>query len=572
MAQLASKEQVIHHDSLVAIPLGGQSELGQVLWIFMYGGRMILVDAGAAYPAKYLPGVDLLLPNTNFLEANQEKIEALLLTNGHEEHSGAVEYLLKHLKIPKILAPKFVSHLLTQSVVGNSDDSITDFIDTVELGKSYEIGPFDVQWLGVNNAIADACALKIETPQGSVIYTSSFKLDQSPKDSGRFDIHSFAKAGDKGVTLLISDSAGVEYRGYTPSEFSISKSLSEHVESAKGRVFIVFPGTNTHRLQIFFDIAKSTGRKVALIGESLLKTALSAAVTGNLNYSREIEASPSQLKNLKDEELMVILSGIEDDPLNVLHSLAFHEIDEVSLQAGDTVIYSGPILPGKMRFMANILDQLMSLGVSVVHGYKQGLHVSKHASSEELKLMLTLTKPKYFVPAIGEGRHIMHHSRLAKEWGMPGGSVFPTKNGEILEIKNGIAKLNGSVEAQAVLYNRLQGEQVTTFSVKERKSLSHEGIVSVSVLIDENKNLIDVPGIISGASGFLLTSDWQDAKKDIEVLIAHIVSEFKNRENFASIAEMRSTLRDSIAKLIRSKLQAKPTVNVSVHEVTTSPH
>lgn len=567
MTQIASYAPNIKHDSLTIIPLGGQSELGQLLWIYMYGGQIILVDAGAAYPSTYLPGVDLLLPNTNFLEANQEKIQALLLTNGHEEHSGAVPYLLNHLKIPKILAPKFVSQLLSQSVLGVSDNPVAEFIDTIEFGKTYEVGAFEVEWLRVNNAIADASALKINTPQANVIYTSSFKIDQSPVDSNHFDYHDFATSADDNVTLLISDSTGVEYPGYTPSEASIKDSLETLVEASEGRVFIVFPGTNTHRLQLFFDIAGKTNRKVSLIGDSLLKTALSACVTGNLQYDRKIEANQERLASLPDSEAMVILSGIEDDPLNVLNRLAFGEINEVKLKEGDTLIYSGPILPGKLRFMAGILDQLLSIGVSAVHGYKQGLHVSKHASVEELKFMLTCTMPKYFLPAIGEGRHVMHHAKLAEEWGLDKENIFPLMNGEVLEIKNGMASVIGSVEAEAVLFNRMQGERVTTFSVKERKSLSHEGVVSVAVLLDRGMNLKEVPTIIVGASGFSRTESWTKTKQSIEATIAHIVTESQNAEKESSINQIRNSIREAVVKMIRGNLQAKPQVQVSVHQV-----
>lgn len=575
MSSIVNGSQTIQHDSLAIIPLGGQGELGQLLWVVSHSGVILLVDAGAAYPSRYLPGVDLLLPNTNFLEANQEKIAALLLTNGHEEHSGAVPYLLRHLDIPRILAPRFVSQLLTQSVVGTGDSEAVDLtacLDTIEFGNDYEIGPFNVEWLPVNNAIADASGLKIESPNGTIIYTSSFKLDQTPVDGHQLDIHRFARAGEKGVTLLISDSAGVEYEGYTASESSLERNLESPIANAPGRVFVVFPGTNTHRLQLFFDIASRTGRKVVLIGDSLLKTALSAVVTGNLKYDRDIETSLENIDSLKDEEVMIILSGIEDDPLNVLNDLAFSKREEVELKSGDSVVYSGPIMPGKLRFMAGILDQLLSKGVRISHGYKRGLHVSKHASREELKLMLSLTRPRYFLPAIGEGRHIMHHAALAIEWGMPSANVFPVNNGDILEINHGIARVTGSIEASAVLFNRLQGEKVTTFSVKERKSLSHEGVVTVSFMLGENRSMVGEPGITSGASGFLLSQEWADCRKEIEEAVKALVEHYRVEKREASLGEIKNAVREATVRIIRHNLQSKPTIHVVAYEVTTSRH
>ena len=572
MAHIATGSADIQYDSLAVIPLGGQSEFGQLLWVLCYGGEMIIIDAGAAYPAEDLPGVDLLLPNTNFLAANQERIVALLLTNGHEEHCGAVRYLLRHIDVKKIMAPRFVSQLLTQQVVGSdggqAEPSLGDVLDTVEVRKPYQIGPFEVEWMRVNNAIAESCALKVNTPEGAVIYTSSFKVDQTPVDNEQFDFGAFASAGDKGVALLISDSAGVENEGYTPSESSLASSLEGHITDAQGRVVVVFPGTNTHRLQILFDLARDNDRKVVLIGESLLKTALAAAVTGNLTYDRKIEASIEDVDGLPDENLLIVASGIEDDPLNVLDELAYGRNSDLKLREGDTVIYSANVMPGKLRHMAMILDQLLSLKVKAIHG-RHGVHVSKHASREELKLMLSMTKPKYFVPSIGEGRHIMHHAQLAVDWGLDRRSVFSLGNGDILEIGGGSAGIIGTVESQSVLYNREQGERVTTFSVHERRALSLEGVATVSVTTDKTGRLVSAPSIICGASGFVRSPDWSGFRQELLDVIAGTVERFVSTdgESPLEVGAMRAAIREVTVKSFRSKLHAKPTVQVFVHQV-----
>lgn len=572
MAHIATGSANIMYDSLGIIPLGGQSEFGQMLWVFTYGGEIILVDAGAAYPSEDLPGVDLLLPNTNFLEANQERIVALLLTNGHEEHSGAVNYLLRHVSVPRIMAPRFVSQLLSQSLLGNDGASpgakVHRVLDTVELRVPYQIGPFEVEWMRVNNAIADACALRINTPEGTVIYTSSFKLDQTPVDKQFMDIHEFANSGDKGVSLLISDSAGVENEGYTPSEASLKSVFAKHLEEATGRVVVVFPGTNTHRLQILFDIAAMTNRKVVLLGESLLRTALVAAVSGNLVYDRRIESTIEELPRLKPEQCLIIASGIEDDPLNILSELAYGNNPEFSFTEGDTVIYSASIVPGKLRHMAMILDQLLSLGVKAVRD-AGGVHVSKHASREELKLMLSLTKPKYFIPSIGEGRHIMHHAQLAIDWGLEPDDVFPINNGDILEIRNGIAAVTGSVESQAVLFNREQGERVTTFSVHERRALSLEGVLSISLVVNDRQEILAGPSIITGAAGFMRTAEWQETHQALRQAIIEAIERYAphDDEEDITIGTLRAAVREVAIKMLRSKMQAKPTIQVVVHKV-----
>jgi ribonuclease J len=566
MAGIITGGADIQYDKLSVFPLGGQGEIGQVLWVVSYGGELLLVDAGASYPGEDLPGVDLLLPNTNFLEANQERILALLLTNGHEEHSGAVGYLLNHLKIPRILAPRFVSTLVSQKLMDRGSDTT---IDTIEMRHPYQIGPFEVEWMQVNDAIADACALKIETPEGRIVYTSSFKLDQTPVDSKLPDVARLAQIGDQGVLLLLSDSAGVETRGYTPSEKSVTTNLSKHISSASGRVVVVIPGTNTHRLQILFDLASRLDRKVVLVGETLIKAALVAVITGNLVYDRKIEASLEDINELPDDRVLIVATGQEGDPMDMMHELVDGAHREVTLKTGDTVIYSADIYPGRSRQMANILDQFLSLGVKYIVGSRDGVHVSKHASREELKLMLSICNPRFFVPAIGEGRHIRKHAHLAIEWGIPPECAFPLQNGEILEIGGGVASIIGTIESQAVMYNRDQGERVTTFSVKERKNLSLDGVLTIGLAVDDKLNLLSGPVLEANASGFLQSSEWLAVREE---LLEAVVETLKSQRgtNGHDLNAVRTSIREMAGKMIRAKLQAKPLIQVVLHEVITS--
>lgn len=574
MAPILTGSEELKYDSLAVIPLGGQSEHGQVLWALIYAGEILLVDAGAAYPTLDLPGVDLLLPNTNFLEINEERILALVLTNAHEEHCGGVSYLLHHVKIPRIMGPRFVSAFLAQCAIGGMPDKGYECpqVDTIQLRHSYQIGPFEVEWIQVNGAIADACALRIGTPEGTIVYTSSFKLDQTPVDNRVFDIARLAQTGDAGVLLLISDSAGVEVPGYSPSERAVEQPLQHHIASAPGRVIVVLPGTNTHRLQILFDIAKGHGRKVVVVGETLIRTTLSAAITGNLIYDRSIETSLDSLSELADNEILVVATGLEGDPMDVLVELAYGRNEDLTVKEGDKVIYSAEIFPGRLRLMAMILDQFLSLGVTTVHGPRANVHVSKHASREELKMMLSIINPKFFIPALGEGRHIMHHAQMAIDWGLPPDAVLPLKNGQILQIDNGIAQIIGAIEAQAVLFNRDQGDRVTTFSVNERRNLSTEGIVSIGLVVDSKGSIVSGPVIDVGASGFMLSPEWQTCRVElIDVILetAKRVARPTGRDGTGyELAALRAAVREISAKTIRAKLQSKPAVQVIVHELT----
>lgn len=565
MAVVIDAVTELKYDRLSLVPLGGQSEIGRVLWALSYAGEILLIDAGANYPPTDLPGVDLLLPNLNFLSANRERIIGLLLTNGHEEHSGAVGYVLDHLKVPRIFATRFVSALLSQSKSYDTE------IDTIEPRQEYEIGPFTVEWIPVNDAIADACALKINTPEGVVMYTSSFKLDQTPVDNRLMDIGRLAQTGDNGVTLLISDSAGVENRGYTPSEKAVSTALEKHIHSAKGRVIVVMNGTNTHRLQILFDIAKKTERKVVLYGEMLVHTAVAAVITGNLIYDRSIEASLADLSKLDDSDVLVVATGEDGDALGLLQDFAFRRREDFSIEMGDLIIFSADIYPGQSRRLATIQDQLLALGINAVIGSKGGVHVSNHASQEELKLMISITKPKYFVPAIGEGRHIKHHAQLAIDCGIPADNVFAFRNGTVIEIWNGSAGIVGNVEADAVFFNRDQAESVTRYSVNERRSLSNEGVLSVACIVDSDWKLLQPPTMEGAALGFANSRDWITIREELVAFIQEAILKHKATED-ADLITLRTAVRDIVSKTIRSRLQSKPTIHVVVHEVNSVPH
>jgi ribonuclease J len=577
IASIARGDGELLYDSLSVIPLGGQSELGRMLWVLAFQGQILLLDSGASYPSQDLPGVDLLLPSTNFLEINREKVQALLLTNGHEEHLGALPYLLRHLDMPRILAPRFVSAFLTQSdeITHELHGQRAAAIETIENGRVYEIGPFNVEWIRVNDAIADACALRVGTPEGNVVYTSSFKFDQTPVDKRLIDVGRLAQIGEEGVSLLISASAGVESEGYTASERSVGIALENEIKKAGGRVFVVMPGTNTHRLQILFNIARSVNRKVLLMGEVLIRSAVAAAITGNLEYDRQTEAQLSDLATLQDNKILVVATGVEGDPMNMIAELSAGTHKEVKTRPGDVVIFSADVVPGRLRQMANILDLFLAQGVRTVYGDKQRVHVPKHASREELKLMLSLINPSYFVPTFGEGRHIMHHAQLARDWGLPPESIFALQNGDILSIHHGLASVTGAVESQAVFVNRDQGERVTTFSVNERRVLSMEGVVTVSLLVNEEGEILSGPAIDAGASGFLSSAEWKETKNELRdnLFLAHKKFQQSRTTDDGTIfdpSQLRSNLRETALKTLRARLKAKPTVQVIVQQIATT--
>ncbi len=570
------QEELIKHidgPNLAVIPLGGQSELGQVLWIISYQGKMIVIDAGAAYPNRELPGVDLQLPNTSFLEANQEKIEALLLTSGNEEYIGAVPYLLKHIAIPKIMAPGFISCLLEQTKSKLPADHPLHLIEieNIETKRIYALGPFELEWIRVNDAVAQACALRIATREHEMIYMTTYKLDQTPIDHQLTDIARFAQLGEEGVTLLIGSSAGVERSGYSESELVLYERLYARVKEASGRVMVLMSGTNTYRLQSLIDIAKQCDRKILLLGDPLVHCAVASAMTGNLAYQQDLEISLDNFSKMADNRLLVVATGKEGNPMPALTELANGTHKVLNAKAGDTIIYSSEIPPGRLRQMAMLLDQFLLLGIKIYWGEEQGMHVPRSASQEELKLALSLIKPKYFIPAFGEGRQIMHHAKLAHEWGMPQSDVFPLQNGQIFSIVNGSAVLKGRSEYQAVLVNREHGERITTFTVNERRAMSLEGLITISLIIDSNLALVSGPQFGCSAASFRYSIQWKEAcdemTRNITEALDKLINDRQNQREKMDEVAIRALVRDSAFKTLRAHLQTKPVLQIVIQQL-----
>ncbi|MBS1996733.1 MAG: ribonuclease J [Cyanobacteria bacterium SZAS LIN-2] len=563
-------------NALYACPLGGQAEIGLTLWLFIHHGQILIVDAGASYPANELPGVDLFLPNSNFLEANEDKIVALILTNGHEEHCGAVSYLLNHVKVPRVMAPRFVATLIKDNVYDlyGLDLKTLPAIEEIETRRDYTVGAFNLEWIDSNNAIADACALKIATTAGTVIYTSSFKYDQTPVDGKLLDVGRLAAIGDAGVDLLISDSVNIEAGGYTPSEKSVAHKFDELARECRGRLIVVAPATNTHRLRLLFEAAQTGGRRVILMGDTLHKIAVAAAMTGHLTLDPKLTAALEEMPKMADRQVMVIASSIEADPISVLEQLAYGEHPSLTLKGGDTVVFSSDVMPGQARHMGYILDQLLERNVKAVWGARQGVHVSKHAAKEELKLILSTVKPSYFIPAIGEGRHITQHGDMALDVGLDQTQIYTLANGDVFEL-DGFATVRGVIESQPVLFNREQGERVTTASVNERRALSLEGVVTIGLSITAGGEIASGPTLECGASGFLRSSEWLALEAELDGIIREAVrskNDLARAEGKKSnmellgitdgLASMRSAIRESVVKTLRSRLSAKPTVQV----------
>ena len=557
---------------LAVIPLGGQSELGQVLWVISHKGRMILLDAGASYPNRELPGVHLLLPNTNFLQENQNNIEALLLTNGSEEYMGAVSYLLKHVAIPKIMGPKFIVCLLNQIKINLPVDHPLQNveIESVQIRQSYKLGPFTIEWIRVNDFIAQASALYLTTPENQIMYMPSYKLDQTPVNDQLTDIARLAELGEKGISLLIASSAGIERTGYSESELTLFERICSLAKEAKGRVIVLIDGSNTHRLQVLINIAKRCKRKILLLGEQLLHSAVASTMTGDLHYDPELEVSISGFSQLSDDSLLIIATGKEGNPMSVLSQIASAKHEIFNAKQGDTIIYSSEVPPGRLRQMAMFLDQFLLRGVKIYWGEEQGMHVPRSASQEELKLAISLIKPKYFIPAFGEGRHIIHHAKLANECGMSESNIFPLQNGQIFNISKEAGFIEGKIESQAVLVNRDQDERITTFTVNERRAMSLEGLITISIVIDKNYNLIGTPQFGCSAASFRYSIQWKEACSEMTKNITEAYKEKLEKQFLQDKTDkvsIRALIRDTAFKTLRSYLQTKPVLQIIVQQL-----
>ena len=532
---------------LKVISLGGLQEIGKNITVFEYDNDIIIVDCGLAFPEDDMLGIDLVIPDISYLIKNMDKIRGIVLTHGHEDHIGALPYVLKQLNVP-VFGTLLTLGLLENKLKEHGLNKLVT-LHTVVPGEKVKLGRFQVEFIHTNHSIADAVALAITTPVGVVVHTGDFKIDYTPIDGDVMDLHRFAELGKEGVLLLLSDSTNAERKGFTMSESSVGGVFDDiFSDTPDNRIMVATFSSNIHRIQQIVNSAYKFGRKVAIIGRSMVNAVRTSIELEYLNMPDNTLIDISEIKNYTDDKLVIITTGSQGETMSALSRIASNEHKQVSIRPGDKIIISASSIPGNEKNISNVINELTRKGADVVYEGIADIHVSGHARQEELKLMLSLIKPKYFMPVHGEYVHLLSHRDIAVSLGIPKENIFVMNIGDVLELSKKDAKINGTVPAGQVLVDGLGVGDVGNIVLRDRKNLSENGLMVVVVTIDSaSGTILAGPDIIS--RGFVYVRESEDLMEEARAVIndALIKCEMKHISGWSNI---KNIIRDTKSYLI----------------------
>jgi ribonuclease J len=547
---------------LSIIPLGGVEEIGLNMTVMEYGDDMVIIDSGLMFPEEDMPGIDFVIPDFTYVLENREKIRGVFLTHGHEDHTGALPFLLKELEVPVYGTP------LTIGLVRNKLREHR--LEHIELNAVLPrgvvtLGAFEIEFLRVTHSIVDGVGFGIKTPAGLVVHTGDFKLDPTPVDGQLMDFHKFSEYGERGTVLLMSDSTNAEKGGFTFSEKEVRRAFEDVFSETKGRIIIATFASNIHRIQQVIDVAAMFGRKVIISGKSLIANAQIALDLGYLRIPPDTWVKLEDLKRLNDNEVVLITTGSQGEPMSVLSRIATDEHKTIKVKEGDVVILSAKMIPGNEQAIGRIINHLFRRGADVIYEKVSEIHVSGHASKEELKLMLNLVRPKHFVPVHGEFRHKVYHARLAEKTGIPKENIFLLDNGDVLEISGGSASRGGKVAAGRVYVDGKGVGDVEDMVLRDRRRLAHDGIVLILIGIEKlTGNIVSGPDIMS--RGFVFEDASQDVINDVKELVYMSMKELDS-EVIADKTLIQAKIRSVLKKYLRNTMDRKPMIMPIIFEV-----
>jgi len=507
---------------LKIIPLGGLGEIGLNMMVFEYGDTIFVVDCGLMFPEDYMLGVDFVIPNMDYLRRNQSKLAGVVLTHGHEDHIGALPYLVKEIKVPLFGTPFTLG--LVRHKLEELDLIPFSSLHEVSLEEKLRFGPFNIEFIRVGHSVVDGVGLVIRTPCGTLVHTGDYKVGYGTGGGMGTDLNKFAGCGEKGVLALLSDSTNVEKDGYTISDKEIGDTLDRIIAGSPGRIIVALFASNIARIQLIVDIARSRGKKIVISGRSIEVSVNIAKTLGHLTIPEGMAIDVEQVSDFPDDEIIMITTGSQGEPMSALARMASGIHKQIKIKAGDTVILSSKFIPGNEKAIGKIINDLYRNGADVIYEKISDIHVSGHAFREELKLMINLTKPEYFIPVHGEYRHLVLHSRLAKEVGVDEKKILLAENGQIIEFDKDGGRLNGSVTTGRVLIDGKGVGDVGRSVLKERRLLSEEGMVAVTMAFDEETGIIMYgPEIVS--RGFVFETETGHLLEDAQCVILEIVDE-----------------------------------------------
>ncbi len=481
--------------ALRVIPLGGLHEIGKNTCVFEYGDELMLVDAGLAFPSDGMHGVNVVMPDTTFLKENQRRIKGMIVTHGHEDHIGGISHHLKHFNIPIIYGPRLAMSMLRGKMeeAGVSDRTTIQTVnprDVVKVGQH-----FSVEFIRNTHSICDSFSLAVTTPVGTIIFTGDFKFDHMPVDGEQFDIERMVHYGEKGVLCMFSDSTNAEVPGFCPSEKTIYPSLEKHIAEAKERVILTTFASSVHRVTMILELAMKHGRKVGLLGRSMINVIAKARDIGYMKCPDDLFVPIKQIRDLPDRETLLLMTGSQGEPLAALSRISRGEHQHVRLKTTDTVIFSASPIPGNTISVVNTIDRLMKLGAKVVYGKGENIHVSGHGFQEDQKLMLALAKPKFFVPVHGEHRMLVSHGKSAQTMGVPKDNILIIENGDVVELTPNSIQKGDPVKAGVELLDNSRNGIVDARVLKERQQLAGDGVVTVLAPISTDGKMVAPPRV-----------------------------------------------------------------------------
>jgi ribonuclease J len=554
-----------NNDRLLVFALGGVGEIGKNMYVVQYANDIIVIDSGLKFPEEDMLGIDIVIPDISYLIDNKDKVRGILLTHGHEDHIGGLPYVLKQLNVPiygtKLTLGLVEGKLKEAGLLGDTKRIL------INADSELQMGVLKATFFRTNHSIPDSVGICVETPEGNVVHTGDFKFDQTPVNEQYADLYRMAELGKRGVLMLLSDSTNAERPGYTGSERSVGTELEEVFRKAKQRVVVATFASNVHRLQQVFDAAEVTGRKVTVIGRSMVNVVSIAQDLGYLRIPDGMMIEPEDVNKMAADRVVILSTGSQGEPMSALTRMARNTHRKVDILPGDTVVISATPIPGNEKYVGRIVDELFRLGANVIYGpgSVSGVHVSGHGSQEELKLMLNLIKPKYFMPIHGEYRMLRLHGQLAEMVGIEKENIYICDIGETVEVVNGVARKAGKVSCGNILIDGLGVGDVGNIVLRDRKLLSQDGILVVVVTLSkQDGKIMSGPDIIS--RGFVYVRESEGLLEEANKIVSNTLSKLMS-ENVNEWASLKTHVKDALGRFLYEQTRRRPMILPIIMEV-----
>ena len=552
-------------DKLLIFALGGVGEIGKNMYCIQYGDDIVVVDAGVKFPEEDMLGIDVVIPDITYLVENRDKVRGILITHGHEDHIGGLPYVLKQVNVPvygtRLTLGLIEIKLKEAGLLGDTKRVLINADTEVKLGS------IKASFFRTNHSIPDSLGIVLDTPEGVVVVTGDFKFDHTPVGGQFADLQRMAEIGRRGVLCLLSDSTNAERPGFTPSESNIGKEFEEIFRRAKQRVVVATFASNVHRIQQVINAAMETRRKVTVIGRSMVNIVNVASELGYLEVPEGLLIEPDEVNRLPADRVVVLSTGSQGEPMSALTRMARSTHRKIDILPGDTVIISATPIPGNERFVGRVVDELMRLGAHVIYGpgSVSGVHVSGHGSQEELKLMLNLMRPEYFIPVHGEYRMLKHHAMLGEAVGIEKDKIFLIDNGDVVEFQNGIGRKAGKVPAGNVLIDGLGVGDVGNIVLRDRKLLSQDGILVVVVTLSkQDGTILSGPDIIS--RGFVYVRESEGLLEEANRIVTATLQKLTS-ENVNEWASLKTNVKEALGRFLYEQTKRRPMILPIIMEV-----